>query len=101
MRYNYKYGKLENGNLTYAPNILIVGNEQIINAPPEVYASRGWLPIVKTDPPQEDDGYYYEPYYSESDGAIVQRWEKHEIPDVATEDDYINALEDLGVNFNE
>ena len=101
MRYNLKYARLNGDKLVYAPNILVMGDEQIINAPPEVYASRGWLPVIKTNSPQAEDGYYYEPYYSESDGAIVQRWEKHEIPDVATEDDYINALEDLGVNFNE
>lgn len=102
MKCNIKYGKLENNQLRYAPNILLVGKEQIINAPADTYKSQGWLPIVNTEQPEAKEGFYYSPYYAEVDGSIVQQWEKHEIPatDEATETDYINALEDLGVNFN-
>ena len=102
MRYNYKYGKLENGTLCYAPNKLIIDTEQVFNAPAEIYATQGYLPIVNTECPSEE-GFYFSPIYTETDGKIVQQWEKHEIPvyDEATETDYINALEELGVNFNE
>ena len=100
MRYNFKYGKLENNQLCYAPNILVVGNEQIINAPAETYKVQGYLPIVKTDIPEADENCYYTPIYTESDGKIIQQWKKVEYEPEATETDYINALEDLGVNFN-
>lgn len=101
MRYNYKYGKLENGALRYAPNKLIIDTEQVFNAPAETYKAQGYLPIVKTDIPESEEGFYYSPIYTEQGGKIIQQWEKHEIPDAATEADYINALEDLGVSFNE
>lgn len=101
MKRNYNYARLDRGNFEYAPNILYVGDKQIINASAEEYVSFGWLPIVKSEMPESDNGYYFTPIYTESDGKIIQQWEKHEIPDDATETDYINALEDLGVNFDE
>lgn len=103
MRYNFKYGQLNNGNLTYAPNKLIDNGKQIFNAPAESYREQGFLPIVKTDMPEVEEGFYYTPTYSEIDGEIVQQWEKNEIPerDEATEADYISALEELGVSFDE
>jgi hypothetical protein len=101
MKRNYNYARLDRGNFEYAPNILYVGDKQIINASAEEYVSFGWLPIIKSEMPESDNGYYFTPIYTESDGKIIQQWEKHEIPDEATETDYINALEDLGVNFGE
>ena len=47
------------------------------------------------------DGFYFTPTYTESDGRIIQQWEKVEYKPEATEADYINALEDLGVKFGE
>lgn len=101
MKSNYSYARLDSGSIKYAPNIIYIGDKQIINASADEYASLGWLPIVKSEMPENGDGYYFTPIYTESDGRIVQQWEKHEIPDEATEVDYINALEDLGVNFDE
>ena len=98
---NYKYGKLENGNLTYAPNKLIIDTEQVFNAPAETYKAQGYLPIVSTKQPKAEEGFYYEPFYAEADGKIVQQWEKVEYELEATEDDYINSLEELGVSFDE
>ncbi|MBQ8026971.1 MAG: hypothetical protein IJ261_02520 [Clostridia bacterium] len=87
MRKNYNYARLDRGNFEHAPNKLVIGDRQIFNATAEQYASLGWLPIVKTDQPEGGEGYYYTPVYTESDGVIVQSWEKHEIPetDEATE----------------
>lgn len=99
MKKNYNYARLDRGNFEYAPNIIFIGDRQIINASAEEYDSLGWLPIVKSEMPESGDGYYFTPIYTESDGRIIQQWEKHEIPDEATEADYINALEDLGVSF--
>lgn len=100
MKRNYNYARLDHGDFEYAPNILYIGDRQIINASAEQYASLGWLPIIKTEQPQAEENSYYTPIYTESDGRIVQSWEKHETTNEATETDYINALETLGVNFN-
>lgn len=101
MKSNYNYARVDRGNFEYAPNILVIGDEQIINASAEQYASLGWLPIIKTEQPESGENFYFTPAYTEADGKIVQRWEKVEYEPEATEDDYINSLEDLGVNFNE
>lgn len=80
MRKNYKYGKLENDALVYAPNKLVINTEQIFNAPAELYKSQGYLRIVNTEMPEYEEGFYYTPYYIEVIDALVQKWEKHEIP---------------------
>ena len=100
MKINHDYAQLKDNSLVYAPNILFDGDVQIINASAEKYAEHGYLPIERTAQP-EAEGYYFTPVYTESNGRIVEGWEQHEIPDTATEADYINALEELGVNFNE
>jgi hypothetical protein len=57
----------------------------------------GSFPSVKS----REEGFYYSPTYVEQDGAIIQQWEKVEVPDEATEADYVAALEGLGVNFGD
>lgn len=100
MKRNYNYARIDRDRFEYAPNIVYIGDRQIINASAEEYASLGWLPIIKTERPEADENSYYTPIYTEQGGKIIQQWEKHEIPDAATEADYINALEELGVDFN-
>lgn len=101
MKRNHNYARLDHGKFEYAPNIIYIGDRQIINASADEYASLGWLPIVKTDMPESGDGYYFVPNYTETDGKILQSWEKVEYEPEATESDYINSLEELGVNFDE
>ena len=103
MKRNYNYGRIRDGVLQFAPNKLIIGAEQIFNAPAEVYVTQGWLPIVKTESPTAEEGFYYSPTYVEQDGVIVQQWVKVEDPetDEATEADYVAALEGLGVSFGD
>ena len=43
---NKKFGKLEDGNLIYAPSVLIVDDKQIISPSEEDYLASGYLPIV-------------------------------------------------------
>ena len=43
---NKKFGKLEDGNLIYAPSVLIVDDKQIISPSEEDYLANGYLPIV-------------------------------------------------------
>lgn len=100
MKINYKYGKLTDGVLGYAPNRLIVNDKQIFNATEKEYKAVGYYPIVKTEPPQ-NTGKYYTNSYIFTGEDIKEIWQETEIPDEATETDYINALEELGVDFNE
>ena len=60
----------------------------------------GYKPIIRTEAPVKE-GYYYIEKWVETETAIVQEWEEHEQPNEATEADYIQSLEELGVTFNE
>lgn len=99
MKYNYKYGKLQNNNLCYAPNKLVIDNEQVFNADADTYLTFGYMPVVNTEAPQSTEQYYYIPYYTVENEAIIQHWEQVEIPveNEATEQDYLEALAKLGV----
>ena len=77
MKYNRKYGKLKENKLVYAPNILIDGDVQIINASADKYAEHGYLPIERTEPPEISETVYYTPSYTEANGRIIQQWEQH------------------------
>ena len=79
MKRNYNYARLDRGNFEYAPNIIYIGDRQIINAAAEQYALLGWMPIVKTEHPEEEENSYYKPYYTEENGKIIQRWERYEV----------------------
>lgn len=82
MKYNYKYAKFDGDKLIYAPNKLVINNQQIFNAPREKYITSGWLPIVKTAEPENGEGYYYSPIYVQANGFILQKWEKNFIEEV-------------------
>ena len=80
MKYNYKYGTIQNNNLCYAPNKLVIGSEQVFNADAETYKANGYLPVLNTESPQSTEQYYYISYYVEEAGAIIQKWKAQEIP---------------------
>lgn len=60
----------------------------------------GYKPIIRTEAPVKD-GFYYTEKWVDTGAAIVQEWEEHEQPNEATEADYIQSLEELGVTFDE
>ena len=60
----------------------------------------GYKPIIRTEAPVKE-GFYYTEKWTDTGAAIVQEWEEHEQPNEATEADYIQSLEELGVTFNE
>lgn len=111
---NTKYGKLINTYPQYLRLPVQLTADITING--VVHPASSWLstdnevaileldykPIVRTDMPVKE-GYYYTGKWTETDTAIVQEWEEHEIPisDEATEEDYIASLEELGVTFDE
>lgn len=39
----------------------------------------GYKPLESAERPEDEDGYYWAEGYTETDTAIVQTWEKHEI----------------------
>ena len=38
------------------------------------------MPVVNTEAPQSTEQYYYIPYYTVENEAIIQHWEQVEIP---------------------
>ena len=76
---NTNYGKLVDGALVYANTPIMVGDTLVWTNDPAIYAAEGYLPVVRTDMPQQD-GYWYDLTWVEQDGAIVQTWVEHEIP---------------------
>ena len=60
----------------------------------------GYKPIIRTEAPVKE-GYYYTEKWADTGAAIAQEWEEHEQPNEATEVDYIESLEELGVTFDE
>jgi len=75
-----RYAKLINNQIHYAPNPINEGGNYIGNPPDEIYIEQGFLPVIRTDPPEPPEGYYCSPHWEEQDGQIVQRWEVKEIP---------------------
>lgn len=73
------FGKIENGEMVYAPTPLSINGIPTWTNDPAIYAVEGYLPIVHSDMP-ERDGYWYELTYQVRDGVIVQTWVEHEIP---------------------
>lgn len=70
-----RYAKLINGKIEFAKNPLWIGDTMVSNPTAEHYKSACFLPVVFQEIPQKD-GYYYEPFYEEKDGAIHQYWEE-------------------------
>lgn len=101
MKKNYNYARLNNGVLEYAPNKLIIDTKQVFNAPAEIYATQGYLPIANMECPNEE-GFYFTPFYIETNGKIEQQWEKHEkhIYDEVVEGDYINAFKEKAAAYD-
>lgn len=67
--------KLENGVLKYAPKCLIINGSKVWNASDADYIEHGWYPVIRTDAPVTEDGYYAEAYYEQEGDQIVQKWE--------------------------
>lgn len=70
-----KYGKLEHGNIQYAPTI-VIWQGHIVNNPDETKLKElGYLPIKKADMPQDaPQGQHYESSWEQSETEIVQVW---------------------------
>lgn len=85
---NYKYGKLVDGKLVYAPNKLLttivddtgnIINVQAFNAISEMYLDQGWYPVERAPYP-EDEKYYEETIELKND-TIVVSWVEKDLQD--------------------
>lgn len=106
-----QYAKFENGilrtlrlPLTLTADLTIDGvvhraGSLFYTDNPAVLLGLGWKPLVYTPMP-EQEGYYQTDDWQDGPESITQVWTAHEIPvdDTATEEDYLAALEELGVD---
>ena len=79
---NRNFGKLIDGELTYAPRSLVIDGREIWNPRAETYARAGYLPVVEASPsvpPRE--GYHWAPDgWEEREGAIRHVWREEANP---------------------
>lgn len=69
------YARLENDILTFAPKSLIINDAKVWNASEAEYITQGWFPVIRTEAPVTEDGYYAESHYEQEGDQIVQKWE--------------------------
>ena len=75
---NRKYGKLDNGAITYAPDMIDNGVALLTMPSAEQYAAAGYLPVL--DAPATREGYYAIPTgWTKKDGAIVRVYEERAV----------------------
>lgn len=68
-------GKIIDGNLTYPPHKIILGDMQIFNPADEQLISAGYKPIIETPMPDDaPEGQPYEAQYTDSGDSITQSW---------------------------
>lgn len=96
-----RYAKLINNYPSYAPRRMIIGDKWVYNPTQEQLTELGYLPVVESEPPETDEQHYAVASWRIVNDEIVEEWSVLEIPDYATADDYENALEDMGVSFDD
>ena len=74
---NRKFGKLEAGEITYAPSTLVINGHTVWNPHAEHYAQMGYLPVLDEYPSEPaPEGYHYEAKgWAEQDGTIRRVYE--------------------------
>ena len=73
---NRKFGKLEDGNLTYAPNVLAVDGRILISPPDDAFLAAGWHKLTD-NAPTPTEGFYARPTgWAMVDGEIVRQYEQ-------------------------
>lgn len=59
---NRNFGRLTDGELSYAPSSLVIDGRTILNPTAESYAAAGYLPVDASAPSEPaPEGYHYEP----------------------------------------
>jgi len=74
---NRNFGRLTEGELTYAPSSLVIDGRTILNPTAESYAAAGYLPVDASEPSEPaPEGHHYEPggwEISDDDSSPVAR----------------------------
>jgi hypothetical protein len=70
-----KYAKIENGNVTFAKNIEIMGGKIIINLTPAQSIGMGYKEYISSPVPEGRKWYAPEMRHIETDTQIIQEWE--------------------------
>ena len=96
-----RYAKLVNGFPFYAPRRAIIGDEWVYNPTAEQLTKLDFLPVIETPAPETDEQHYAIPSWEIVNDKIVKSWSVLELPDYATEQDYENALIEMGVQFDD
>lgn len=88
-----EYGKLVDGFLSYPSKNLTLPDGRVVSNPredtmgdtgytlEEVMEYNGFKPLVKTDEPEAEEGFYFVSKWVEEENQIVQKWEKVDIPE--------------------
>lgn len=96
------YGKLIDGNLINFKQPIRTSDGDIFTNDQGIITQYGYKKIVYTEPPEAPEGYYPEPKWTETDTQIVQEWEFIPLPpEEATDEEYLSALEKMGVELND
>lgn len=91
------YGKLLNGKLVEAPNVLNKDGKQYINPPEELYLEYGYLPLEYTTIPNIKEGYHLIQSWVNSGDKLTQSWnyEADEKIDNSKLQEKIDRLEEI------
>lgn len=86
------FGKVINGILKPAPKKVDIDGLQIWNPSSDQYTEAGWKPVIFTDQPDPEAGYYYAAGWKETTKKITQTWTKTELPDEVSDSEALAAI---------
>lgn len=69
------YAKLIDNTLEIAPRQVQLDGNTVINPSNDILLALGYLPVLYTDQPTAQDGYYAVSHWVQTDVSIVQEWE--------------------------
>lgn len=86
------YGKLIEGALYFAQNFITINGNHVWNADADAMLSQGWKPVIFTEQPETEVGYYFESGWKETTKKITQTWTKKELPDEVSDSEALAAI---------
>lgn len=87
------YGKIiGNNRVEFAPNRILIGDQQIFNPTDEELESLGYKVLVYNDPPEILDDYYLIDGWAEIGEYIVQNWHYEPKSDEIKAEELLNII---------
>lgn len=68
------YAKIENGAFIVAPRKLPIGRTIVYNPSEAQLLAAGYKPVIYTDMPETESGFYAESSWNDDGTSIVQTW---------------------------